>query len=131
MKNYLCVSSIAMYMKNSNSILTHCRQSTFTLETEDKRRSEQHTSLQKLEIRTTIVTKITKFTRRFSTTRALGMHWASLLHFSRKLSMCKISTLEYSSPLRYYVVTSTLPVHNYITYGCKLFPRAAVTYSES
>jgi len=45
----LLLSSIPMYMKNL--ILTHSRQSTFTPKTEEKRRSEQHTALQKLEIR--------------------------------------------------------------------------------
>jgi len=41
---------------------------------------------------------------------------------------CTTSTLEDSSPSRYYAVSK---VDNYITYACKLFPRAAVTYSES
>jgi hypothetical protein len=47
-------------------------------------------------------TKMTQFTTRFSTPRALRMHRASLLLLNLRLSTCTISTREDTSPPRYY-----------------------------
>lgn len=70
-----------------------------------------------------------QFNRCLSTIRALGMYRASLLRFSRKLSVCTISSREHSSPPRYYAVVTDKFYRSTITSRTPLLQTG--THSES